>query len=65
MTKDTDLMRGFETVCLHGGYLPDETTSRGVPIYRTAPYVFKDTDTAAKLFGLEILGNIYSRLGNP
>ena len=43
------------------GYLPDETTSRGVPIYRTAPYVFKSTETAANLFALKELGNIYSK----
>ena len=61
MTKDFDLVRGFDTICLHGGYLPDPTTtSRGVPIYRTAPYAFKDTKTAANLFALRELGNIYS-----
>ena len=62
MTKDFDLVRGFETQCLHAGYLPDPiTTSRGVPLHRTAPYVFKDTETAANLFGLKVLGNIYSK----
>jgi hypothetical protein len=40
MSKDADLVRGFDTMCLHGGYLPDETTSRGVPIYR---YVDSDS----------------------
>lgn len=29
---------GFESMCLHGGYVPDATTSRGIPLYRTAPY---------------------------
>jgi hypothetical protein len=58
MSKDHDLVRGIESICLHGGYLPDETTSRGVPLYRTAPYKFKDTDTAARLFALQELGNI-------
>lgn len=38
---------------------------RGVPIYRTTPFVFRDTDHAAKLFSLQELGNIYSRLMNP
>jgi hypothetical protein len=60
MSKDFDLVRGFESICLHGGYLPDETTSRGVPLYRTAPYAFKSTDHAADLFALKELGNIYS-----
>jgi len=35
---DEDLAKGFESICLHGGYKPDATTSRGVPLYRTAPY---------------------------
>ena len=62
MTKDFDLVRGFESICLHAGYLPDPTTtSRGVPLHRTAPYAFKDTETAANLFGLKELGNIYSK----
>ena len=56
---------GMATLCLHGGYGPDETTSRGVPIYRTSPFVFKSTQHAANLFALAELGNIYSRLGNP
>lgn len=64
-TRDTDLVRGIETICLHGGYLPDETTSRGVPLYRTAPYCFKNTEHAANLFALQELGNIYTRLMNP
>ena len=64
MTKDFDLVRGFESICLHAGYLPDPTTtSRGVPVYRTAPYVFTDSENAANLFGLKELGNIYSTSG--
>jgi O-acetylhomoserine (thiol)-lyase len=65
MSKDSDLVRGFETVCLHGGYLPDATTSRGIPIYRTAPFVFPSTERAAKLCALEELGNVYTRIMNP
>jgi O-acetylhomoserine (thiol)-lyase len=65
MSTSHKYVRGFESICLHGGYLPDATTSRGVPLYRTAPYKFKDTEHAKKLFALEELGNIYTRLGNP
>jgi len=64
-SRDTDLVRGFETTCLHGGYLPDQTNSNAVPLYRTTPYQFDDTDHAARLFGLQELGNIYTRLTNP
>ncbi len=56
----------LETLCLHGGQSPDPTTnSRGVPVYRTAAYVFDSTEHAANLFALKELGNIYSRLMNP
>lgn len=54
------------TLCLHGGQEPDPATNaRAVPIYQTTSYVFNDTDHAARLFGLEEFGNIYSRIMNP
>ncbi len=56
----------LETLCLHAGASPDPITkSRALPIHRTAAYVFDDTEHAAKLFGLQELGNIYSRIMNP
>lgn len=56
----------FETLALHAGHDVDEATlSRGVPIYRTSSYLFKNTEHAANLFSLKELGNIYSRLMNP
>jgi len=55
-----------ETLCIHGGHIPDSTTlSRAVPIYQTSSYVFRDADHAANLFGLRELGNIYTRIMNP
>ena len=36
-----------------------------VPIYQTTSYVFRDTEHAARLFGLEEEGNIYTRIMNP
>ena len=56
----------LETLCLHGGTLPDPTTlARAVPVYRTSSYVFKSAEHAANLFALKELGNIYTRLMNP
>ena len=56
----------FETLCLHAGQAPDaEQLSRGVPVFRTSSYVFRNTDHAANLFALRELGNIYTRLMNP
>ena len=58
--------QGLGTLSLHAGHTPDaETGSRAVPIYQTTSYMFRDSDHAAKLFGLEELGNIYTRIMNP
>ncbi len=56
----------FETLQLHAGHQPDQTTnSRAVPIYQTTSYVFNDADHAANLFALKEFGNIYTRIMNP
>lgn len=57
---------GFDTLQIHAGAHPDPATgARQIPIYQTTAYVFRDADHAAKLFNLEEIGNIYSRLTNP
>lgn len=57
---------GFETLALHAGQQPDPVTgARAVPIYQTTSYQFKDTGHAARLFGLQEFGNIYTRIMNP
>lgn len=56
----------FETLQIHAGLQIDEQTgSRGVAIYPTAAYRFKDCNHAARLFELSEGGNIYTRLQNP
>ncbi len=55
-----------ETKALHAGQVPDPTTNaRAVPIYATTSYVFDDAAHAARLFGLQEFGNIYTRIMNP
>jgi O-acetylhomoserine (thiol)-lyase len=55
-----------ETLVLHAGQRKDAATGAvAVPIYQTTSFQFADTGHAARLFGLEELGNIYSRIGNP
>ncbi len=55
-----------ETQALHAGQVPDPTTkARAVPIYATTSYVFDDAAHAARLFGLQEFGNIYTRIMNP
>ena len=44
----------IETIAIHGGYEPEETTkSVAVPIYQTASYAFDDTQHGADLFDLK------------
>src|SRR6204780_1125332 len=64
MTADN---RRFETLALHGGsYRADPATGAvAVPIYQTTSYQFQDTGHASRLFALEELGNIYTRVQNP
>ena len=60
------MTQGFDTLAIHAGTAPDTATgARQVPIYQTTAYVFRDSDHAAKLFNLQEVGYIYSRLTNP
>ncbi|MBC7139450.1 MAG: aminotransferase class I/II-fold pyridoxal phosphate-dependent enzyme [Defluviimonas sp.] len=60
------MTQGFDTLQVHAGAAPDPATgARQVPIYQTTAYVFRDADHAARLFGLQEVGYIYSRLTNP
>jgi O-acetylhomoserine (thiol)-lyase len=63
---DDPTFTGFETLALHAGQQSDPTTgARALPIYQTTSYQFKDTEHAARLFGLQEFGNIYTRIMNP
>jgi O-acetylhomoserine (thiol)-lyase len=65
-TKDIDRPLGFNTRSVHAGYDPDPTThARAVPIYQSTSFTFDDTEHAARLFGLQEFGNIYTRIMNP
>jgi len=56
----------FETLQVHAGQDPAPgTNARAVPIYQTTSYTFDDTEHAARLFGLQEFGNIYTRIMNP
>jgi O-acetylhomoserine (thiol)-lyase len=63
MTKQSN---NPETLVLHAGYRADPATGAvAVPIYQTTSFQFRDTEHASKLFALEELGNIYTRIMNP
>ena len=66
MTDSAAQQPKFATLAVHAGAAPDASTgARVTPIYQTTSYVFNDADHAAALFGLEVFGNIYTRIGNP
>ena len=57
---------GFDTLQVHAGAKPDPATGAvQTPIYQTTAYAFRDAEHAAKLFNLQEVGYIYSRLTNP
>ena len=64
MTTDS---KHFETLALHGGaYRVDPATGAvAVPIYQTTSFQFQDTAHASRLFALEELGHVYTRMTNP
>jgi len=65
MPSDED-SREFRTRSVHAGSDPDPATgARATPIYQTTSYEFEDAEHAARLFGLEEAGNVYSRIMNP
>ncbi|AWI33994.1 O-acetylhomoserine aminocarboxypropyltransferase/cysteine synthase family protein [Helicobacter apodemus] len=54
-----------DTLALHAGYTYDTQRTLSVPIYQNTAYSFESLKQAAARFGLEELGNIYSRLTSP
>jgi O-acetylhomoserine (thiol)-lyase len=66
MATMSDDAWGLETRLVHAGAEPDPATgARVTPIYQTSSFVFRDTEHAAALFGLQELGMIYTRIMNP
>jgi O-acetylhomoserine (thiol)-lyase len=62
----SDQAWGLETRLVHAGAEADPATgARVTPIYQTTSFVFRDTEHAAALFGLQELGMIYTRIMNP
>ncbi|KJC59963.1 O-acetylhomoserine aminocarboxypropyltransferase [Bradyrhizobium sp. LTSPM299] len=59
--------KNAETLALHGGsYRADPATGAvAVPIYQTTSFQFENTDRASRLFALEAIGQIYTRIKNP
>jgi O-acetylhomoserine/O-acetylserine sulfhydrylase len=65
---DSDRPKGenFDTIQLHHGQtLDSDNRARAPPIYASTSFAFKSAEHGAKLFGLQELGPIYTRIMNP
>ena len=61
------ISKNIETLMLHAGShrKGEGSNSVAVPIHQTTSYEFDSTGHAGKLFALQELGNIYTRITNP
>ena len=53
------------TLAIHAGYDYDKERTLSVPLYQSSAYSFESLAQGASRFGLQELGNIYTRLSNP
>ena len=58
-------MRDIETLCVQGGYAPENGEPRQVPIIQSTTFKYDTSEDMAKLFDLEASGYFYTRLQNP
>jgi methionine-gamma-lyase len=57
--------KGFETLCIHGGYNPENKRAHLTPIYATSTYTFDTAEQAIAVFRDEEKGYVYGRFGSP
>ncbi len=67
LPRERPKSRHPETLAVHGGgFRADPATGAvAVPIYQTASFQLPGTDGAEKLFSLDQLGYLYTRVANP
>ena len=58
-------MNNIETICVQGGYTPENGCPRQVPIIQSTTFKYATSAEMGKLFDLEASGYFYSRLQNP
>lgn len=54
-----------DTLCVQGGYQPQNGEPRILPIYQSTTYKYDSADHLGKLFDLEAPGHMYTRISNP
>lgn len=55
----------IETLCVQGGYQPENGQPRVLPIYQSTTFKYDSSEHVGKLFDLEEEGFFYTRLANP
>lgn len=55
----------LETLCVQGGYRPENGQSRLFPIVQSSTFKYDTSEEMAKLFDMEKSGYFYSRIQNP
>ena len=54
-----------DTVCIHGGYTPENGEPRNIPIVQSTTFRYATGEAMGALFDLEASGYFYTRLQNP
>ena len=54
-----------ETLCIQGGYQPQNGEPRVLPIYQSTTYKYDSADHLGDLFDLKAAGHMYTRISNP
>ena len=55
----------LDTICVQGGYKPENGEARTLPIYQSTTYKYESADHLGDLFDLKADGHMYSRISNP
>ena len=55
----------LETLCVQGGYKPENGEARTLPIYQSTTYKYDSAEHLGDLFDLKVDGHMYSRISNP
>ena len=59
------MKRNIDTVCVQGGWHPNNGEPMQVPIYQSTTFKYSSSEKMAALFDLEAEGYFYTRLSNP
>jgi len=59
------MKKKIDTICVQGGWQPENGGPRQLPIYQSTTFKYESTDAMADLFDLKAEGYFYTRLANP